>query len=116
MQLVATDIDLLGDLDELLAEDVISARRREASTFDAVAGDRADRIVLFGAGGLGRRTLAGLRADGIEPVAFADNRAELWDTTIDGVPVPPPGAAAERHASSATFVVTIWGANKPHRL
>src|SRR3954471_8953647 len=97
MQLVATDIDLLGELDELLAEDVISARRREASTFDAVAGDRAADIVLFGAGGLGRRTLVGLRADGVEPLAFVDNNPSRWGTEIDGLAVMSPVEAAARH-------------------
>jgi len=105
-----------AELIELLAEDVGHARRREATTYDAATADRAERIVLFGAGGLGRRTLAGLRTAGIEPLAFADNRAEHWGKTVDGLPVMSPGDASAAFGGTASFVVTIWGADKPHRL
>ena len=50
-----------AELEALLAEGVDCARARERETFDAVAGPFADRMVFFGAGRLGRRTLAGLR-------------------------------------------------------
>ena len=106
----------LAELAELLAEEIGDARRRESTTYSRATGERADRIVLFGAGGLGRRTLAGLREVGVEPFAFADNRAELWGETVDGLRVMSPGGAAEEHGTTAAFVVTIWGANKPHRL
>jgi FkbM family methyltransferase len=102
-------------LDQLLSETVDAAKEREASKFAFVAGARAGSIVLFGAGGLGRQTLAGLRADGVEPVAFADNNPDRWNTSIDGVPVLSPADAAERHGASSVFVVTIWGAGSTHR-
>ena len=105
-----------AELGDLLAEEVGDACRREATTYNQATGERADRIVLFGAGGLGRRTLAGLRAMGIEPLAFADNRAELWGKTVDGLRVMSPGDASEEHGTTTAFVVTIWGANQPHRL
>lgn len=104
------------ELDDLLAEDVDAARQREAVTFDRLAGERRDDIVLFGAGGLGRRTLAGLRSAGLEPRAFSDNRRELWGSTIDGLEVLSPEDAVARLGSSAAFVVTIWGAGSTHRL
>ena len=94
----------------LLAEGVDGARRRERGAFAGLAGARAGRIVLFGAGGLGRRCLAGLRRHGIEPVAFADTNARLWNTTVDGLRVMRPSDAAAEYGASAAFVVTIWGA------
>lgn len=108
--------DAATQLDQLLAETVEHARARESSTFADAGGDRATRIVLFGAGGLGRRTLAGLRAAGVEPLAFSDNRSSLWGCSIDDVPVVAPREAAERFGSDAVFVVTIWGAGSEHRL
>ena len=69
----------------------------------------------MGAGGLGRRALAGLRRHGVEPLAFADNGIERQGTTLDGVPVLSPEAAAREFGRRAVFVVTIWGANRPHR-
>jgi FkbM family methyltransferase len=103
-------------LEELLGESPASARNREQTTFQKAAGGRDQRIVLFGAGGLGRRTLAGLRSAGIGPLAFSDNRPELWGTDIDGLTVLPPEEAAAAFGSNATFVVTIWGAGSTHRL
>jgi FkbM family methyltransferase len=102
-------------LDALLAEPARAARRRAADAWDAAAGARAGRVVLMGAGGLGRRLLAGMRADGAEPLAFADNRRALWGTTVDGVEVLSPGDAATRFGCRAAFAVTIWGAGSSHR-
>jgi FkbM family methyltransferase len=72
--------------------------------------------VLFGAGGLGRRTLAGLRQLGIEPAAFTDNNPVLWGQELDGLTVLSPEDAARRFGKTAAFVVTIWRAGGKHRL
>jgi FkbM family methyltransferase len=101
------------ELEELLSEPVGEARRRASASFDRLSGGRD--IVLLGAGGLGRRALAGLRRHGVEPLAFADNGIGRQGTTLDGLPVLPPGTAAREFGSRAAFVVTIWGANSPHR-
>ena len=103
------------ELDRLLAPDVESTAAWEARAFDEAVGDRAGSLVLFGAGGLGRKTLAGLRKEGIEPLAFADNNPELWRKELDGLTVLPPREAAARYADSAAFVVTIWRAGGKHR-
>jgi FkbM family methyltransferase len=113
---VSVQAGLVAELDDLLAEDVVAARDREATTFDAVAGDRAGNIVLFGAGELGRRTLAALRADGVEPLAFADDDSSRWGTVIDGLRVMSPVEAAARFGDCAVFVVTIASASGPHPL
>jgi FkbM family methyltransferase len=109
-------MDFAADLNELLNEDVQDARARESTAFEHLAGPLADRVVLFGAGGLGQRTLAKLRSVGIEPVAFADNNPARWGTEHEGVAILAPEEAAEEYGSSAAFVVTIWGAGSPHRL
>jgi FkbM family methyltransferase len=101
------------ELEELLSEPVEEAKRRASESFDRLSGGRD--IVLMGAGGLGRRTLAGLRRCGVEPLAFADNGIGRQGTTLDGLPVLAPEAAARAFGSRAAFVVTIWGANRPHR-
>lgn len=93
----------------LLNETVDEAKDRERTAFDNIAGDAANRLVLFGAGGLGQRTLRALREQGIEPLAFADSNAKRWGATQDGIPILSPKDAADRYGDSATFVVTIWG-------
>ena len=102
-------------LDHVLAGDSAVRAREEATAFDRLARGRQDRIVLLGSGGLGGRALAGLRAYGVEPLAFADNSIARQGTTIDGVRVMSPADAAREFGANAVFVVTIWGANSPHR-
>jgi FkbM family methyltransferase len=105
--------DARDDLQELLSEPVEHARRRAVESFGRLS--RGRDIVLMGAGGLGRRALAGLRQHGVEPLAFADNGIERQDTLLDGLRVWSPAAAAREFGRQAAFVVTIWGANRPHR-
>jgi len=107
------DNDLTMALEELFAEGEAGAMARERSAFDLLAGPSKDRIVLFGAGNLGRKTLAGLRQVGIEPVAFTDNNARLWNTHVNGMPVLSPDEAAGRYGNEATFVITIWRGEAP---
>jgi FkbM family methyltransferase len=95
-------------IEELLQEGAAGARERERSEFDRLAGPFARSPVLFGAGGIGRKTLAGLRTLGIEPLAFADNNQALWGKSMQGIPVLSPQEAAARYGKSAVFVVTIW--------
>jgi FkbM family methyltransferase len=95
-------------VDGLLAEDSSSVRRREAATFDKAVGTRGRSLVLFGAGGLGRKTLAGLRQVGLEPLAFADNNPALWGKTVDGLRVLSLADAGRECGRSAAFVCTIW--------
>jgi FkbM family methyltransferase len=96
------------ELEALLGEDISSARRRERTTFDELTADRGNRLVLFGAGNLGRKTLRGLRKVGIEPLAFADNDTSLHGRTVDGLAVFAPQDAALRFGTTASFLVTIW--------
>lgn len=104
----ATVINIYEQIQELLGEGAAGAIEREKTAFDELAGPIGTSLVLFGAGGIGRKTLAGLRKLGIEPLAFADNNAKLWEQPLNGVPVLPPAEAAARYGKSAVFVVTIW--------
>jgi FkbM family methyltransferase len=95
-------------IDQLLSEDLSSVYQREQSAFDNLLAEVDNRVILFGAGTLGRKALRCLRSVGIEPLAFADNNKESWGTSTDGIPVLSPTEAAEEFGSSALFVVTIW--------
>jgi FkbM family methyltransferase len=102
-------------IDKILDEEVDDARERERTTFDKKTQSHSKSLVLFGAGGLGRKTLSGLRLIGIEPFAFTDNNPDLWGRTVDGLKVFSPESAAEIWKDSAAFIVTIWrhGAKEP---
>ena len=111
-----TDKDLTEALDELFAEGEAKATERERSSYDLMAGPSKGLLVLFGAGHVGRRTLAGLRKAGVEPVAFVDNNARLWNTLVEGVKVLSPEDAARLHGDRATFVITIWRGEATDRM
>jgi FkbM family methyltransferase len=103
------------ELELLLAEDGEAILEREGSAFDAAAAPLEKSIILFGAGGLGRKTLKGLRQLGIEPLAFADNNPIVWNRTVEGLTVLSPTDAAERYGNKTVFIVTIWRAGGGHR-
>ena len=92
----------------LLQEGRAEAVSREQAAFDLAAEDGTGSLVLFGAGNLGRKILAGLRNVGIEPVAFTDSNPGLWNKLVEGVKVLAPAAAARLYGTNSTFVITIW--------
>jgi FkbM family methyltransferase len=96
------------DLNALLDQDRHGLVEMEAHLFDELTHGGAGPIVLFGAGGLGRKTLAGLGGTGLEPVCFADNGPTLQGTVVDGLPVLSAGDAITRHGGTAIFVVTVF--------
>lgn len=102
-------------LSKIFAESRMSMIDREKNTFDRLAGKRGESLLLFGAGPLGRQTLAGLRKNGVEPLFFIDNRETLWGQRIDEVEVLAPAEAAARYGSTACFVVTIYNGSGPRR-
>jgi FkbM family methyltransferase len=106
---------LPNDLAALLRAGPGGAAREMARRFDAVAGTAAESIVLFGCGPLGRRTAIGLRALGIEPLAFADNNPATWNTVVEGVAVLSPQEALAKYAATAVFVVTVFNGAKVWR-
>jgi FkbM family methyltransferase len=91
----------------LMSETAEACRSRERNAFDEIT-EGNPRIILFGAGGLGRKVLTAFREDGIEPLAFVDNK--LKGQTVEGLNVLAPAEAVEDWGQSAVFVVTIWAA------
>src|ERR1035437_4730750 len=106
----------IKNLRELLSEDLDSVIKREQSTFDNLVYPYNDRLVLFGAGGLGKKVLQGLRQIGTEPLAFVDNNPSFWQEKIDGLVVFDPKTASLRYGKDSVFIVTIWRAGGDHRL
>lgn len=98
--------DLENELEALLAEDPAESVRRATEALRGVeTGER--RLVLYGAGTLGRAVLARLRRAGVEPAAFADDTPGKQGRTVEGVPVMTPRQAAEEFGGALVFVVTI---------
>jgi FkbM family methyltransferase len=94
-------------LESLLHETPSAARVRQQSAFDEIAAYR-NRVVIFGAGRLGRSMVQGLCGTDLEPVAFADNNPRTWGTVINGLPVLSPQDAAQKYSQDTLFVVAVW--------
>lgn len=109
------DWTLEKELDSLLNEDVLSVINREKTSFDKLVEPFGKSIVLFGAGNLGRKVLAKLRQNNLEPFAFTDNNPLLWGKYIEGIKVLSPKDAAEMFGRKAAFIVTIWSPYSGHR-
>ena len=95
-------------LTELLCEPLESVAHRERHALEDLLSTRGFRVVLFGAGNLGRRAASALRGIGITPLAFTDNDKTRWSTRVDGLEVLSPKDAATRYGEDSVFLVTIW--------
>ncbi|HEX3985192.1 MAG TPA: FkbM family methyltransferase [Acidobacteriaceae bacterium] len=115
MKMVQED-GLAAQLDQLLSEGKAAAAEREKQAFDRAVDGVDGQIVLFGAGNLGRKTLAGMRRLGLEPCAFADNNPTLRGQSVDEIPVYPVPEAAGRFGRTAAFLVTIWNSRSQERM
>ena len=96
-----------NELDLLLGESQATALERERDTFDLMTAPFRRRLVIFGAGKLGRDTLRTLNRHGWEVLAFSDSQSAKWGNEVDGTKVLPPRDAAREFGRTATFVVAI---------
>jgi len=114
--LARNDLEQLEDiLRRIEAEPPDAVRARERSAFDDLAHPLGEKLVLFGAGPLGKDVLAGLRKVGVEPLAFADNNRDRWHQQVMGLPVLSATEAVELYGKTACFVVTIYQGSSVRR-
>jgi FkbM family methyltransferase len=104
---------LSGELETLLAQSTESICRIETRRFDELAGPYSRSLVLYGAGGLGRKTLHGLRKIGIEPLAFTDNNPNLYGQQVDGLEVLSPSLTSKKFGENALFIITVYTDSAP---
>jgi hypothetical protein len=69
--------------------------------------DFQTRLVIFGAGGLGRKIARVLSNMGHTPLAFCDNNPHLWNTEINGIKVLSVNDAIAAFPA-AVFMIAIW--------
>ena len=101
------------ELERLLAQPLAKICQWENSLYDELAGSLSNSLVLFGAGGLGRKTLMGLRNIGIEPLAFTDNNPSLHGRQINGLRVLSTAQAAHEFGETAIFLITVYTDSAP---
>ena len=103
----------LQDLNKLLSEDLSIAKQRAEITFDELAGNNWDGVIIFGAGDLGKRTQEGLKKVCLKAVCFSDNNSKIWDSEINGLKILSLYNALQNYPK-AIVVLTIWSANMGH--
>lgn len=94
-------------LQNIFTETPAAVRLREQRCVTDMLAACANRCVVFGAGSMGRRSVAALRSIGVEPLALSDNNPQLWGHAIDGVSVLPPSEAAAAFGPDAHFFIAI---------
>lgn len=100
-------------LHSLLTLDPEAVEVEQRSLWTRATGAKRERIVVFGAGYLGRFMVRGLAKAGIRPLAMTDNAKHLWNTEVDGILVLSPDDAAKRYRDSAAFVVATYNTSRP---
>jgi FkbM family methyltransferase len=97
-----------AELGKLLEEDPGARDVRARSAFDEAGQVAGRRVVIYGAGNLGRRVLRAAREGGLDVIAFADANATRWGEAVDDCPIFEPREAARRFSLEALFVVAVW--------
>lgn len=105
-----------AELDRFLDHDLVAQASGEDGYFNELSSPLSRSLVVYGAGNLGRRTIAGLRKLGIVPLACADGDVKLHDTYVDGIIVLAPEDAARRFGAVAVFVIAVWSAGDDRRV
>jgi FkbM family methyltransferase len=100
-------MNLEQELEALLQSDQLASAAEWERRFEALIGPCRGRVVLFGAGALGRKIAAVMRRQARPPLAFSDNSPAKWGQQIDGIPVLAPADAAKQFGGDAVFVVAI---------
>lgn len=81
------------------SETLTDSITRGRNAFNRVAAPFSYRIVLFGAGPLGKGVCAGLRQAGVGPLVFADNNPKLWGAQVKDLQVLSPTDAIEEQTN-----------------
>jgi FkbM family methyltransferase len=91
-----------------MSEHVARLAAQEATLFDEWRSSLRGPIIVYGAGGLGRKLVRGLHAEGIPVAGFSDTNAALWGSTVEGLPVLSPDSAVAAAGPHGGFVITTW--------
>lgn len=98
----------LSAIDRWLGEHVAAMAAEETTRFDAWLADLRGPLIVYGAGGLGRKLARGLAAEGVAVSAFADSNPAVWGATAEGLPILSPDSAVAEAGTGGGFVIATW--------
>jgi FkbM family methyltransferase len=107
---------LTRELDGYFREELPRTVAWGCQSFDDLVDARRPSLVVYGAGSLGRKTAAGLKALGRPPLALADNNQALWGRQVEGIPVISPAEIARRFGGEVLVVMAVWSPGPERRL
>ena len=85
-----------------------SVKARQSTALQGLLSHAAGRVVIYGAGNLGRQAVRSLRRIGLRPLAVADRNPARVGSELCGCPILSPDDAAHRYGSDALFIVAVW--------
>ncbi|MDA1038704.1 MAG: FkbM family methyltransferase [Planctomycetota bacterium] len=65
-------------------------------------------LFVYGAGGLGRKLVGGLHAEGVLVDGFCDSNPQLWGSESLGLPIISPEEAILKAGATGGFVIATW--------
>jgi FkbM family methyltransferase len=93
---------ILAELDE----PVDAAEYRVRHLLDDSMKD--NRIIVHGAGNIGRKAAKVLCADGRRPLCFTDTNEKVWGNEICGIPVFSPQEAIKKFGADCLFIAAVF--------
>jgi FkbM family methyltransferase len=100
-------------LEEILSLDISKLRASRQAHWHRLLDGCKGQVFVFGAGELGLKTLDGLLAEGIRPLALLDNRVVSASQTIMGIPVITPAQAADSIGTQALCLIAVFNTSAP---
>ena len=67
----------------------------------------SQKIILYGAGKIGKKLLDNMREIGLDVIAFWDSNTSLYGSNLDGVPIQAPRSKAQRQEGAIILLATI---------
>jgi FkbM family methyltransferase len=93
---------------QLLSDRLPAWAASEGSWFEREAAEFKNRIVIYGFGHLGRKTLKGLRKLGIEPLGIIDSTLASKTPVVENLPCVSLKEGAKRWGGNSVIVVTVF--------
>jgi FkbM family methyltransferase len=112
MPSLASSADLRSAIEHWLDSHVAPLAAGERHGFSTWRGMFGGPLYVYGSGGLGRKLVAGLAAEGVEIDGFCDSNPAVWGREILGLPVVSPEAAVARAGKAGGFIVSTWSLGK----
>jgi FkbM family methyltransferase len=100
--------EYIAAIDRWFDDHLVPLANQEATRFDAWRANLRGPLIIYGAGGLGRKLVRGLLAEGVDVTAFADSNPAIHGSVVEGLPVLEPESAVKAAGAGGGFIIATW--------